>query len=271
MPRSIWSGVISFGVVSIPVKLYTATESKDVSFHLLHKKCSSRLKQLRWCPPCERAVEWAETVRGYEYARDEHVVMSEDDFEKLPLASKQTIELSGFVGAGEIDPVFYEKSYYLEPEKLGEKPFALLMCALAKKGLTAVAQIAIRNKERLCVLRALDGALMLQTLFYPDEIRVQGGAKLPGVQVSEQELTMAFTLIEFLSEPFDPASYSDEYREALMEVIEAKLQGQELLEPPALPHRAVDLMAALRASVEAAGNGKEASAGPPKRRRVAAV
>jgi len=113
MPRSIWSGVISFGVVSIPVKLYTATESKDVSFRLLHKECHGRLKQLRWCPPCERAVEWAETVRGYEYARDEHVVMSEDDFEKLPLASKQTIELSGFVGAGEIDPVFYEKSYYL--------------------------------------------------------------------------------------------------------------------------------------------------------------
>ena len=271
MPRSIWSGVISFGVVSIPVKLYTATESKDVSFHLLHKKCSSRLKQLRWCPPCERAVEWGETVRGYEYARDEHVVMSEDDFEKLPLASKQTIKLSGFVGAGEIDPVFYEKSYYLEPEKLGEKPFALLMRALAEKRLTAVAQIAIRNKERLCALRPLDGTLMLQTLFYPDEIRVQRDPEVPKVQLSEQELTMAFTLIALLSGPFDPAGYRDEYREALMEVIEAKLQGRELLELPPAPRGAVDLMAALRASVEAAGNGKEASAGPPKRRRVAAV
>src|SRR3989449_5454081 len=271
MPRSIWSGVISFGVVSIPVKLYTATESKDVSFRLLHKECHGRLKQLRWCPPCERAVKWAETVRGYEYARDEHVVMSEDDFEKLPLASKQTIELSGFVGAGEIDPVFYEKSYYLEPEKLGEKPFDLLMGALAEKGLTAVAQIAIRNKERLCVLRPLDGALMLQTLFYPDEIRVQGGARPPKVQLSEQELTMALTLIELLSGPFDPAGYRDEYREALMEVIEAKLQGQELLESPPAPRGAVDLMAALRASVEAAGNGKEASAGPPSRQRAPAA
>ena len=271
MPRSIWSGVISFGVVSIPVKLYAATESKDVSFHLLHKECQGRLRQLRWCPPCGREVAWEATARGYEYATDQHVVMSEDDFEKLPLASRQTIELSGFVGAGEIDPVFYEKSYYLEPEKLGEKPFALLMRALAKKELTAVAQIAIRNKERLCVLRPLDGALMLQTLFYPDEIRVQRDAEVPKVQLTEQELTMAFTLIELLSEPFDPAGYRDEYREALMSVIEAKLQGQELLEPPALPHRAVDLMAVLRASVEAARNGKEASAGPPKRRRVAAV
>src|SRR3989454_8306943 len=158
MPRSIWSGVISFGVVSIRVKPITATESQDVSFPLLHKECSSRLKQLRWCPPCERAVEWAETVRGYEYARDEHVVMSEDDFEKLPLASKQTIELSGFVGAVEIDPLVYQKSYYLEPEKLGEKPFALLMRALPEKGLTAVAQIPIRDNGRLCGLRPLDGA-----------------------------------------------------------------------------------------------------------------
>src|SRR2546427_588647 len=156
MPRSMWSGVISFGVVSIPVKLYAATESKDVSFRLLHKECHGRLKQLRWCPPCERAVEWAETVRGYEYARDEHVVMSEDDFAKLPLASKQTIELSGFVGAGGIGPVFYEKSYYLEPGKLGEKPFALLMRALAGKRRTAVAQGAIRNRSggAACALSA---------------------------------------------------------------------------------------------------------------------
>src|SRR2546427_10367928 len=167
MPRSMWSGVISFGVVSIPVKLYAATESKDVSFHLLHKECHGRLKQLRWCPPCERAVEWAETVRGYEYARDEHVVMSEDDFEKLPLASKQTIELSGFVGAGGNDPVFYEKSYYLEPEKLGEKPFALLIRALSEKRLTPVAQIAIPNKERLRALRPLGRTLELHKRFYP--------------------------------------------------------------------------------------------------------
>jgi DNA end-binding protein Ku len=271
MPRSIWSGVISFGVVSIPVKLYAATESKDVSFRLLHKECHGRLKQLRWCPPCERAVEWAETVRGYEYARDEHVVMSEDDFEKLPLASKQTIELSGFVGAGEIDPVFYEKSYYLEPEKLGEKPFALLMRALAEKGLTAVAQIAIRHKERLCALRPLYGTLMLQTLFYPDEIRVQRDAEVPKVQLSEQELTMAFTLIELLSEPFHPAGYRDEYREALMRVIEAKLQGQELLESPPAPRGAVDLTSALRASVEAAKKQRVPTTRPPSRQRAPAA
>src|SRR3990172_1484639 len=119
MPRSIWNGVISFGMVSIPVKLYTATESKDIAFHLLHRECNSRLKQLRWCPVCDREVEWGEIVRGYEYARDQPVVLSDEDFEKLPLASKHTVEPSAFVKAEEIDPVYYEKSYYLEPDEVG--------------------------------------------------------------------------------------------------------------------------------------------------------
>src|SRR5213593_4412910 len=155
MPRSIWSGVISFGMVSIPVKLYTATESKDVSFHLLHKECGARLKQLRWCPEHEREVGWDEVVRGYEYARDEHVIMTDEDFEKLPLPSKHTVELSAFVKAEEIDPIYYEKTYYLEPDEKAIKPFALLMKALREKQLTGIAKIAIRNKEQLCALRQM--------------------------------------------------------------------------------------------------------------------
>src|SRR3990170_2528694 len=199
MPRSIWSGVISFGMVSIPVKLFAATESKDISFNLLHRECHSRLKQLRWCPVCEREVEWGEVVRGYEYARDQYVMVADDDFEKLPLPSKHAIELSAFVRAEEIDPLFYEKSYYLEPEETGVKPFALLMRALREKGLTAVAAIAIRNKEQLCALRPLDGTLVLETLLYPDELRVQKGAEVPEVPVSERELEMAFSLIDLLT------------------------------------------------------------------------
>jgi DNA end-binding protein Ku len=215
MPRSIWSGVISFGMVSIPVKLYTATESKDVSFHLLHRECRSRLKQLRWCPACERKAPWEESGRGYEYARDQHVLLDEDDFEKLPLPSKRAVQLSAFVPARGIDAIHYERSYYLEPEKTGVKPFALLMRALTKKRLVAVAKIAIRSKEQLCCLRPYAGALLLETMFYADEIRVKEDSEQRVVKVSKQELGMAFTFIDLLSEPFDPAKYSDGYRQAL--------------------------------------------------------
>lgn len=272
MPRSIWNGLISFGMVSIPVKLYTATESKDISFHLLHEECNSRLKQLRWCPACEREVEWDGIVRGYEYGKEQHVIVTDDDFEKLPLPSKRTIELSGFVEAKEIDPVFYEKSYYLQPDEAGVKPFALLMKALREKQLTAVAKIAIRNKERLCALRPLDGTLMLETLFYPDEIRVERGTEAPEVQVSERELEMAATFIDLLQEPFEPEKYQDEYRRALMEIIEAKLQGEEFVEAPAAPTAKItDLMTALKASVEAAKKRRQEEAGEDTGRRRAAA
>ena len=276
MPRSIWNGLISFGMVSIPVKLFTATESKDVSFHLLHQECNSRLKQLRWCPVCEREVEWGEIVRGYEWAKDQHVIMTDEDFEKLPLPSRRTIELSAFVKAEEIDPVYYEKSYYLEPDDVGLKPFALLMKALREKGLTAVAKIAIRNKERLCALRPMDGTLMLETLYYPDEIRVERGVELPEVQVSDRELEMASTLIDLLADAFEPEKYEDEYRQALMAIIEAKLQGEEFVEAPAAaPAKVTDLMAALKASVEAAKKrrgeeAEEAEEAPRRGRRAAA-
>ncbi len=257
MPRSIWNGVISFGMVSIPVKLYTATQGKDISFHLLHKECGTRLQQLRWCPEHERAVEWGEVARGYEYAREEHVVMTEEDFDKLPLPSKQAVELSAFVKADDIDPIFYEKSYYLEPDAKGVKPFALLMQALKEKGLTGIAKIAVRNKEQLCALRPMDGTLILETLFYPDEIRAEK-TELPDVKISEKELDMAFTLIDLLTEDFDPEKYKDEYREALMQVIDAKLEGEEMPEVAAVrPAKVTDIMTALRASVEAAQKRKK--------------
>ncbi len=272
MPRSIWNGVISFGMVSIPVKLYTATQSKDISFHLLHKECNTRLQQLRWCPTHERAVEWSEVARGYEYARDEHVILTEEDFEKLPLPSKQTVELSAFVKAEEIDPVYYEKSYYLEPDAKGIKPFALLMTALREKRLTGIAKIAVRNKEQLCALRPMDGTLILETLFYPDEIRVEK-TELPDVTISDKELEMAYTLIDLLSEEFEPEKYKDEYRDALMKLIEAKLEGEELPEVAAAgPAKVTDIMSALRASVEAAKKrkkGDEDEEEAPARRRKA--
>ncbi|MGH8573177.1 MAG: Ku protein, partial [Gammaproteobacteria bacterium] len=228
MARALWSGSISFGMVSIPVKLYGATENKDIAFHLVHATCGTRLKQVRWCPTDEVEVPWSETVRGYEYTKDQFVTLTEEDFERLPLPSKHTIELSAFVKAEEIDPVFFERSYFLAPGERAEKAYALLLRALEKKELTALATITIRKKEQLCALRPMDGGLMLETLYYPDEVRERPEMDLEGTRLSERELEMAFALIELLQKPFEPGEYRDHYREALGELIEAKLEGRRV-------------------------------------------
>ena len=273
-PRSIWRDAISFGMVSIPVKLFTATESKDIAFRQLHRDDNARIRQLRWCSVEDQEVPYDEIVRGYEYAKDRYVVLDEEDFEKLPLASKHTIELTAFVNADEIDPIYYEKGYYLEADEAGLKPFALLIRALEEKGLTAIAQIAIRNKEQLCALRPFEGRILLETLHYPDELRVSGLEPAESVEVSDAEMEMAFTLIEMLEQPFAPEQYSDEYRAALMTIIDAKLEGQEVVEPeePATA-KVIDLMSALKASVEATKARQEdapSKRGGGRRRKAAA-
>ena len=270
MARAIWSGAIGFGMVSIPVKLFGATESKDISFNLLHATCGTRLKQLRWCPTHEQEVPWSETVRGYEYTKDQYVTLTDEDFEKLPLPSKQTIDLTAFVKEDEIDPVYYERSYHLAPDQRGEKAYALLIRTLEKKGLTAIATITIRKKEQLCALRPKDGALMLETLYFPDEIRARPEMDLGSVKITDRELDMAFTLIDLLRKPFDPEEYKDQYREALTEVIDAKLEGREVVESPAPKEsKVIDLADALRKSVEAAKKSKPKRAARPRTRPAA--
>jgi DNA end-binding protein Ku len=269
MPRAIWSGSISFGMVTIPVKLYGATESKDISFNLLHATCGTRLQQRRWCPTDEVDVPWSETVRGYEYAKGQYVTLTEEDFERLPLPSKHSIDLTAFVEEREIDPVFYERSYYLEPTERAEKPYALLVKALGEKKLSAVATITIRKKEQLCVLRPHEGTMMLETLYYPDEVRTERGVDLSSVKVSDRELDMAFTLIDILRRPFDPSEYHDHYREALAELIEAKLEGKQVVKAPTpRDTRVLDLADALKRSVEAA---KKTKPKPPARARSRAA
>ncbi len=271
MARAIWSGSISFGMVSIPVKLFGATESKDISFNLLHATCGTRLQQRRWCPTDEVDVPWNETARGYEYAKGQYVVLTDEDFERLPLPSKHTIELTSFVEEKEIDPVFYERSYYLEPAERAEKPYALLLKALEKRNLTAIATITIRKKEQLCALRAHEGTIMLETLFYPDEIREERGMELGAIKVSDRELEMAFTLIDIFRKPFDPSEYHDHYREALAELIEAKLEGKQVVKAPApRDSRVIDLADALKRSVEAAKK-EAAKPKPPARARTRAT
>jgi DNA end-binding protein Ku len=252
-------------MVTIPVKLFTATESQDISFRQLHAADNSPIRLVRRCAADGKDLEQDEIVKGYEYAKDHYVLVDESDLEKLPIPSKHTIELTAFVEAVQIDPVFYEKSYHIEAEEMGRKPFALLVKALEENKLNAVGKIAIRTKERLCSLRPRDGSLMLETLFYADEVKPPE-AEAPEMKISEAEMKVAYALIDLLHEPFDPSKYQDEYRGALKEIIEAKLEGHEYVAPaePEAAAPAVDLMAALRASVEAAKKRKGAGAAEPE-------
>jgi DNA end-binding protein Ku len=265
MPRPIWKGAITFGMISIPVKLYGATESKDLAFNTLHKECKSRLKQKRWCPVDDREVFQDEVVKAYEYSKDSYVEITDEDLESMPIPSKHTIELTSFVKQADIDPVYFERTYWLEPEQIGAKPYALLLRALKTKQVSGVAKIALRNKESLCVLRASENDLiMLETLYYPDEIRTADIPAAPEVLVSQPELAMALSLVEMLQEEFDPKKYQDQYRVALLDMIEAKRNGQEVVATPEAPlPKTVDLMAALKASLEAAKKGKGAAAAEP--------
>lgn len=264
-PRAIWRGAISFGMVSIPVRLYTATESKDISFRQLAEEDLQPVKQLRWSPTLDREVEYGDMVRGYEYAKDQYVILTDEDFESLPVPSKQILSITQFVEQTEIDPIFYEKAYYLDPDDTGKKPYALLYRAMEEKGLIALGKIALRQKEQLVAIRPQEGHLIAELLLYPDEVRPYEGTDTSGVEVSSAELDMALALIDMLHAPFEPERYTDEYREKLLAMITAKLEGGEVVaaEQTAEPMQTVDLMAALRASVEAARSrqdGDEAAA-----------
>ena len=250
-PRAIWSGTISFGMVSIPVNLYTATESHDVRFHLLHKRDGVRLKNVRWCPKDEKAVPWDDVVRGFEYTKGKYLPVSEEDLDHLPVKSVHTVDISDFVKLEEVDPIYYDKAYYLAPDEAGVKAFALLRQALQQTGRAAVAKVAIRDKENLCLVRPYEDVLSMETMFYANEIRSTQDIAADGAKVSPKELQMAVSLIENLSDSFDPDRYRDEYQAALKQVIKAKVEGAPLPEAPTEKGgRVVDLMEALRASVE---------------------
>lgn len=281
MMRSLWKGAISFGLVHIPVKVYPATGRKDVSFNQLHRLCGSRIRYKRFCPYCQTDVEPDDIVRGYEYAKDQYVVVSDEELEALPAATGKTVEIQQFVRLEEIDPVFFDKTYYLEPADGGGRAYALLREALRRTGRIAVATVVLRAKGSLCTLRVGGDALMMETMFYPDEIR--STAALDGLQDSpppaEQELSMAIQLVDSLTEPFSPDRYEDVYRRELTALINDKIRGKDIaVSPAARPSEKVaDLMAALRASLQAegvtpGGAGDGASAAPwPNGRQPAPV
>ena len=254
-PRAIWKGAISFGMVVIPIKVFTATSTNDLSFSLLHNTCHSRLQQKRWCPVDEVEVAQKDTVRGYEYAKGQYVVMDPSDFERVAVTSTHTIEITRFVDLETVDPLYFEKSYALEPENLGVKPYYLLKRAMENAGLAAVAKVSLRQKESLCALRPYGPGMMMSTLLYADEVRGYSELNMPeeAVEITDAELGMANLLVEQMTGIFDPGEYKDEYRAALTEIIEARLNSTEPVTavPVAAKGRVGDLMDALKASIEA--------------------
>jgi len=257
MPRAMWKGAVSFGMVTIPVKLFTATDEKDVAFHMLHKKDGVRIKQQRYCPEDEAVIEWNDVARGYEIAPDQYVIMEPEDFENVPVDTTHSIEITDFVPSEQIDPIFYQKTYYLEPDKIGAKPFALLRRVLADSKLVALAKVTLRQKEQLCTLRVYNNTISLETMFYADEIRATDELDVPeDMEIGEKELKMAKSLVEMLTGDFEPEKYHDSYREALLQVIERKSAGEVIARPAPVAGKVVNLMEALRESVEAARREK---------------
>jgi DNA end-binding protein Ku len=269
MPRAMWKGAISFGLVTIPVAVYPATEEKTLRFNQLHDEDGGRIRYKRVCEKDGEEVTFEHIVKGYEVEKDRYVVLTDEDLNAIPVESSRAIDIHRFVDLDEIDPVMFKKSYYLVPEETGAKAYALLREAMADDGRVGIAKVSFRDKEHLAALRFKDEAFVLETMYWPDEIRE---ADFGGVDVSAkvrgQELEMAKQLIESLSGEWNPEEYSDEYREALLQIVEAKLNGQEIeVVAPEPTAKVVDLMEALKASVAAAK--KEADEPAPSRKPAA--
>jgi DNA end-binding protein Ku len=268
--RSIWKGTVSFGLVSIGVKLYSATEERDVSFHQVRRSDGARIRYKRVAENDGEEVPYAEIAKGYQLPSGDTVVLTDDDFKDLPLPTARIVDVLEFVPADQIDPIYYNKAYYLEPEKGAIKPYVLLRQALEDSDQVALVKVAIRNREQLATLRVREGVIVLNTMIWPDEVRAADFGFLDeDVELRPQEQQMARSLVESMSGAFDPDQFTDNYREALQAVIEAKIEGREIVEAEDEQPTAgnvVDLMSALRASVEAAkqGRGSPASAAAKK-------
>jgi len=268
--HTVWKGAISFGLVHVPVKMHAATEDKDIHFRQLHKECSMPIGYEKRCPHCDKEVKAEDIVKGYEYEKNKYVIIKEDELEAIKPESARTIKILDFVDLADIDPIYYEKPYYLSPDMAGAGAYTLLMEAIKQTGKIGIAKINIRSKSNLAAIRVVDNCLCLETMHFPDEIRaINQVPNLPqSTDVNEKELEMAKTLVEHLSEKFEPTKYTDDYRIALYELIEQKIAGESLdiVDAPAAAAKTnvIDLMAALKASIEAAK-----PPAPTKRKRPA--
>jgi len=283
--RPLWNGTLTFGLVVIPVRLYAATERKSVAFHLIHDACHTPVKYMKWCQHCAKELSPGEIIKAYEYQKGEYVVVSEDEMEAIPGPDAHAIEILDFVKLDEVDPVYYEKSFFLEPRDGAEKAYALLLNSMKEEGKVALARVAIRAKETLAVVRTYrDNFILMETMFWADEVRAGDELRVPvEVALDNREKAMARTLIETLSAIFEPAKYKGRQREAVAELIRRKIQGKEIVREPEVAVQVIDLMEALKRSVEKAKGEKTpveaeeavGEAGPgararPRRRRKAA-
>jgi len=254
--RAIWKGAVSFGLVSIAVKLYSATEEKDIRFHQVHRTDGGRIKYKRTCSVDGEEVTYDDIAKGYDIGGGEMVILTDEDFAELPLTTSRAIDVLQFVPAEDIDPIMFAKAYYLEPEGQAAKPYILLRDALQDADRVAIVKIALRQREQLATLRVRDDVLVLNTMLWPDEVRNPDFGFLDeDIETRPAELAMASSLIDSMAGSFKAEEFTDNYREALQEVIDAKVEGREVVQPEEAeeaPAAAVDLMAALKASVERA-------------------
>jgi DNA end-binding protein Ku len=253
MASSVWKGYLSFGLLSIPIRLFTAARGERISLNQLHEVCHSRIKMPLFCPTCDRKVERSEIIKGYEYEKDQYVLFSEEDLDKIEPESARAMEILEFVKVDEIDPLYYDASYYLTPEDEGKKAHSLLLKAMEESGYAAIAKVTMHQREHIVVIRPRAEGMTLHTMFYQSEIReVAEFSHQDKVEPKEQEKKLATQLIESLAAPFEPQKYRDEYQESLHAMIAAKQKGQEVtatVHPTRAP--VIDLMDALRKSINA--------------------
>ena len=269
--RAMWKGEISFGLVMIPIRLYAATEHKDISFRQVHRTDGGRIRFRRVCSIDGEEVPYSDVAKGYELPDGEMVVLTEEDMADLPLPTAHSIEVLHFSPADQLDPIMWERSYYTEPEPKGARAYALLRDALDRSGMVAVARVALRQRETLAVLRTREGVLVLVTLLWPDEIRVADFEFLDDdIEVRSQELKMASSLIESMTVDFDPSAFRDSYREALEELVEAKVEGHEVAQPAPVKEDqpVISLADALKASLAAAGDDGEGKRESTRKRKT---
>jgi DNA end-binding protein Ku len=274
--RTIWNGSISFGLVTIPIGLAVAQQRKDVSFRTLHRECGTPIKQKRWCPKHERDVEADELVKGWEFTKGQFVMVEESDFEAVALTRSQSVDIVSFVPVEDVDPVYFDRAYYLAPADADaqRKPYVLLLEAMKQTGLGAIGKFVLWGKENLCLIRPLGDSLALETLYFAEDIRSRAeiDEAVAETDLADAELAMAVQLVESMKDDYDPAAYANEYREQLRAMLEAKLAGEEITAPePVAEAPVLDLMEALRRSVEEATGKKPAAKKAAARPRKAAA
>jgi DNA end-binding protein Ku len=251
MASTVWKGHLTFGLVSLPVKLYSAARAETVSFNQLHKSDHSRVKQVLYCQAEDKPVPRSELVKGYEYEKDKYVVVDEEEIKKVAPKTAKTMEILEFVKQSEVDPVYFESSYYLAPDEAGEKPYCLLFEALKRSGYMALAKIAMHNREHIVILRPGKNGMLMHTMYYKDEVRQTEEFRTDTSLVKDKELELAMALIDSLTAPFEPEKYKDDYRDNLKAMIAAKVEGKETVAAPAAQHLApvVDILEALKMSL----------------------